>query len=142
MPVVNALGPDDHTTARGLVVPEASLAWRFMRSSAPGGQHVNTSSTQVELRCDLTQLRGREADVARVRDRLGDEVRLRSSEHRSQVRNRADALQRLLERIDTASIGEVPRRKTKPSRSAVRARLSDKKQHAERKSSRRWRPDD
>jgi len=139
---VEPVGADDHVTARGLVVPDAALTWRFMRSSAPGGQHVNTSSTQVELRCDLTQVRGRIAEMARVRERLGDEARLRSSEHRPQARNRAEALSRLLERIDVASIGEVPRRKTKPSRSSVRARLSDKKQHAERKSARRWRPDD
>lgn len=132
----------EHRTQHGIIVPESALSWRFMRSSAPGGQHVNTSSTQVELRCDLALVRGREADVARVRERLGDEVRLRASDHRSQVRNRADALRRLLERIDTASIGEVPRRKTKPTRGAVRARLNDKKQHSERKTARRWRPDD
>jgi ribosome-associated protein len=132
----------DHVTGRGLVVPESALTWRFMRSSAPGGQHVNTSSTQVELRCDLTQVRGREADVTRVRERLGDEARLRSSDHRSQLRNRADALRRMLERIDAASIGEVPRRATRPKRSAVQSRLNDKKQRSARKTARRWRPDD
>ena len=75
----------EHRTQHGIFVPESALSWRFMRSSAPGGQHVNTSSTQVELRCDLTLVRGRDADVARVRERLGDEVRLRASDHRSQV---------------------------------------------------------
>ena len=132
----------DHRTVRGVVVPDDALEWRFMRSSAPGGQHVNTSDTQVELRCDLTRLRGSVTAVQQVRDRLGDELRVRASEHRSQARNRATALERLLERIDAAAEREVPRRPTKPSRSAVRRRLADKQQHSERKSARRWRPDD
>lgn len=132
----------EHRTPHGVVVPDDALDWRFMRSSAPGGQHVNTSDTQVELRCDLTQLRGSDVVLQQVRARLGDELRVRASEHRSQVRNRAVALERLLERIDAAAVREVPRRPTKPSRSAVRRRLQDKQQRSDRKSARRWRPDD
>jgi ribosome-associated protein len=123
-------------------VPAEALAWRFSRSSAPGGQHVNTSSTKVELRCDLTALTGPPATVARVRERLGDEVRIVAQSGRSQWRNRRIAIERLIEQIDAAAQPDVERRATRPSRAAVRERLDDKRRRAERKQSRRWRPDD
>lgn len=125
-----------------MVVPAESLSWRFSRSSAPGGQHVNTSSTKAELRCDLTALRGPAATVARVREHLGDELRIVSQSGRSQWRNRQIAIERLIERIDDAAVPESVRRKTRPSRGAVRERLDDKRKRAERKQSRQWRPDD
>jgi ribosome-associated protein len=124
------------------VVPAEALAWRFSRSSAPGGQHVNTSSTKAELRCDLTLVRGPAATVALVRERLGDEVRIVAQSGRSQWRNRQLAVQRLIERLDDAAVPESVRRATRPSRGAVRERLDDKRKHAERKRSRKWRPDD
>jgi ribosome-associated protein len=123
-------------------VPAEALAWRFSRSSAPGGQHVNTSSTKVELRCDLTALTGPPGPVARVRERLGDEVRIVAQSGRSQWRNRRTAIERLVEQIDAAAQPDVERRATRPSRSSVRERLDDKRHRAERKQSRRWRPDD
>jgi ribosome-associated protein len=128
----------DLVTAGGLAVPEAALTWKFTRSSAPGGQHVNTSSTRVELRCDLAQLRGPAATIDRVRTRLGDEIRIVSAEHRSQYRNRVEAARRLIERLDAASVDEAERRETRPTRASVRARLADKKRRAERKATRRW----
>ncbi|MCU1360048.1 MAG: aminoacyl-tRNA hydrolase [Ilumatobacteraceae bacterium] len=134
--------PAHVAASRGLSVPDEALAWRFSRSSAPGGQHVNTSSTRAELRCDLTMLRGPLTVVERVRLRLGDEVRIVSQSGRSQWRNRQIALERLIERIDDAAIPESIRRTTRPSRGAVRERLDDKRKQAERKQSRKWRPDD
>jgi ribosome-associated protein len=125
-----------------MVVPAESISWRFSRSSAPGGQHVNTSSTKAELRCDLTALRGPAPVVDLVRERLGDEVRIVVQSGRSQWRNRQLAVERLIERIDDAAIPEAVRRATRPSRGAVRERLDDKRRRAERKQSRRWRPDD
>jgi ribosome-associated protein len=133
---------DDIAATRGIVVPAEALSWRFSRSSAPGGQHVNTSSTKAELRCDLTMMRGPAGVVARVRERLGDEVRVVSQSGRSQWRNRQIALERLIEQIDEAAVPESVRRKTRPSRGAVRERLDDKRKQAERKQSRKWRPDD
>jgi ribosome-associated protein len=134
--------PAHITASRGLSVPDDALSWRFSRSSAPGGQHVNTSSTRVELRCDLSMLRGADVVVERVRQRLGDEVRIVSQSGRSQWRNRQIALERLIEQIDEAAIPESIRRKTRPSRGAVRERLDDKRKQAQRKQSRKWRPDD
>jgi ribosome-associated protein len=140
--------PADHSVAahlsasRGLTLPADALSWRFTRSSAPGGQHVNKTSTSAELRADLTTLQGPAVVVERVRSRLGDEVRLVSSAGRSQWRNRQVAVERLIERIDQAAIPEAVRRSTRPSRGAVRERLADKRKKAERKQSRQWRPDD
>src|SRR5688500_1995325 len=59
---------DDIRTPSGIVVPDTALTWRFSRSSAPGGQHVNTSSTKVELRCEIAMLPVSDA----VRERLLD----------------------------------------------------------------------
>lgn len=103
---------------------------------------MNKTSTSAELRCDLTALRGPATTVARVRERLGDEVRITSSAGRSQWRNRQVAVERLIERIDQAAVPDTVRRSTKPSRGAVRERLDDKRKRAERKQSRQWRPDD
>ncbi|MBI5087447.1 MAG: aminoacyl-tRNA hydrolase [Actinobacteria bacterium] len=134
--------PDDVTTPRGLVVPAEAISWRFSRSSAPGGQHVNTSSTKAELRCDLSLLAGPPSRVALVRERLGAEVRITAQSARSQWRNRQLAIERLVAQIDDASVPETERRATRPSRSSVRERLNDKRLRGERKQSRRWRPDD
>src|SRR3954471_5421652 len=87
---------------RGSVsLPEAELMWRFSRSSGPGGQHVNTTDSQVELRFDLA---GTEAlppvwkrrALERLEGRLtGGVIAVRASEHRSQWRNREAASARL-----------------------------------------------
>ena len=87
---------------RGSVsLPEAELMWRFSRSSGPGGQHVNTSDSQVELRFDLANTDAlpevwKERALERLASRLvGGVVCVRASEHRSQWRNREMAAIRL-----------------------------------------------
>lgn len=129
-------------TPSGIVVPPSALTWRFTRSSAPGGQHVNTSSTRVELRCDLSMVHTSEAIRERLIDRLGEVVRVTSSEERSQRRNRERAVTRLCAMLDTATVVEVPRRPTRPSRGSVQRRLAEKDHHSRRKSERRWRAGD
>lgn len=119
------------------MVPAAALAVRFSRSSAPGGQHVNTSSTKVDLRCDVRLVIATDAVRQRVLDAIGDEVRVVVQSERSQLRNRTEALRRLAERLDEAAIAPVDRRATRPTRASVRRRLDDKRRHSERKSSRR-----
>jgi ribosome-associated protein len=129
-------------TPGGVRVPAGALRWQFSRSGGPGGQHVNTADTRVEVICDLTMLHGPLARVHRVRERLGDELRIVSSDSRSQLQNRRAACERLLQRIDAASMPARTRRATRPSRSAVEARLSDKRARARRKAERRARDDD
>jgi len=128
---------DDLATKGGLRLPAAALQWRFSRSGGPGGQHVNTSDTRVELVADLTQLEGRPSAVERVRKKLGEHARVVSASERSQHQNRLSARRRLAGRLDAAAARPKPRRPTSPSRGAVEARLREKREAKERKARRR-----
>jgi ribosome-associated protein len=130
-------------TAGGIKLDPACLSWRFSRSSGPGGQHVNTSSTKAELICDLAAAGLPEALFTRLVEKLGTaDVRVISMSERSQVRNREKALERLGERLDEAAKVERPRRATRPSRGSKERRLEAKRQQSGRKADRRWSPSD
>jgi ribosome-associated protein len=131
---------DDLTTGRGLHLPAAALDERFARGSGPGGQHRNVTASAVEIVADLSALQGPGAD--RVRRELGDTLRARAEEARSQWRNRTVARERLAEAIDAAAYVPPPRRPTRPSRGARERRLDAKRLAASRKRSRSWRPSD
>lgn len=115
---------------RQYVVPDAELSWRFSRSSGPGGQHVNTTDTRVQLFFDLASSEVFPDDVKqRLLARLGPQVVVVSAEHRSQHLNRRAAEDRLAERLEEALKPPPPRRvPTKPSRGAKQRRLNQKKQ--------------
>jgi ribosome-associated protein len=135
--------PDDGiVTPNGISVPAAALTWRFSRAGGPGGQHVNTSDTRVELVCDTTAIEAPDYVRARVIESLGAEVRIVAAGERSQWRNRQVALERLAVRLDRAAVRRPPRRATRPSRGAVEERLSDKRRQSARKSDRRPSLDD
>jgi ribosome-associated protein len=138
--VVVALTDDDLTTARGLHLPARALAETFARGSGPGGQHRNVTASAVELVADLNALEG--PGAARARAVLGEEVRVRSDDSRSQWRNRSIARDRLAALIDDASIPIAPRRPTRPSRGAQQRRLDAKGRASARKRDRAWRPGD
>ena len=126
---------------RGSVsLPEAELMWRFSRSSGPGGQHVNTSDSQVELRFDLAGTEAlppvwKERALARLANRLvGGVVTVRSSEHRSQWRNRETAAVRLAALLAEASAPPPkPRTPTRIPRGINERRLRQKKQRSDTK---------
>jgi ribosome-associated protein len=126
---------------RGSVsLPEAELMWRFSRSSGPGGQHVNTSDSQVELRFDLARTEAlppvwKARALQRLAGRLVDGVvTVRSSEHRSQWRNREAAAVRLAALLAEASAPPPkPRRPTRIPRGINERRLREKKQRADTK---------
>ena len=128
-------------TPGGIRLDVACLSWRFTRASGPGGQHVNTTASRVELRCDLA-LAGLPVSLfERLTAALGGtDVRVVCSTERSQLRNRKVALERLANRLDDAAEIPVERRATRPSRSQRQSRLDDKKRLALRKADRRWRP--
>src|SRR5690606_24480376 len=95
-----AAGPERVRVTSGLSIPVDELTWRFTRSGGPGGQHANTSDTRVEVRFDVAgspSLGPRQR--ARLMERLGPEVRVSVDRHRSQARNRAEALERLAQRL-------------------------------------------
>ena len=131
------------TINASLTIPDDELTEEFLRSSGPGGQHVNTSASRAELRCDLATAGLSETLYTRLVARLGtSDLRVVASGQRSQLRNRRVALERLADRLDDAADIPVERRATRPSRSQRQARLDDKKHAARRKADRRWRPGD
>lgn len=123
---------------RGLVLPGRELHWRFSRASGPGGQGVNTTDSRVELSFDLTrspsvpeELRARA--VPRLASRLVDGVlTVVASEHRSQLRNREAARDRLAAVLRAATAPDPPRRRpTRPSAGARRRRMAAKSRRGE-----------
>jgi ribosome-associated protein len=123
-----------------LVVPAAALAWRFSRSSGPGGQGVNTADSRVELSVAPLQLPGlsdaqRDRLAARLAGRLVDGVlTVVASEHRQQLRNRQAARERLAA-VLRAALAPPPaaRRRTKPTRGSQERRIAAKKRRGELK---------
>ncbi|MEU2350784.1 alternative ribosome rescue aminoacyl-tRNA hydrolase ArfB [Modestobacter sp. NPDC013298] len=134
----------DLPVAGALVVPAAALAWRFSRSSGPGGQGVNTADSRVELSVAPLSLPGL-TDVQRARlvERLGDRLvdgllTVTASEHRQQLRNREAARARLAAVLRAALAPPAPvRRKTRPTRGSQERRIQAKKQRGETKRMRR-----
>lgn len=127
-----------------VTIPAVELVERFSRSSGPGGQHVNTSDTRVELSYDVARsvalsptLRARALE--RLAGRLVDGVlTVTASDRRSQRQNREAARERLAEVVRAATAPPPrPRRPSKPSRSAVEERLAAKKRRAQVKRLRR-----
>ena len=129
------------TTPLPPIAPEA-LSWRFTRAGGPGGQHVNTSSTRVELECDLALAGFSAALTERLVTKLGPVVRVVAADTRSQRRNREFAEERLREMLTAASVVPRKRRPTKPGKAAVERRLDDKRRRSDRKAGRTWKPDD
>ena len=129
---------------RSVLVPERELAWRFSHSSGPGGRSVNTTDSRVELSLDLeTTTALGPVQRARVLERLGDRLTdgvltVTASEHRSQLRNREAALERLADVLAAALAPPPPRRRpTRARRGAVERRLADKRRRGETKRLRR-----
>jgi len=127
-----------------LSVPEAELSWRFSRSSGPGGQSVNTTDSRVELSWDVASSPAVPEDLrARLLRRLAARIRggvvtVVASESRSQLHNRAAAVERLVELLrDAAAPPPPPRRPTRPSRGAREQRLAGKRRRGEVKRTRR-----
>jgi len=124
-------------------IPEDALEFRHVLASGPGGQHVNKTSSAVELRVTLSALALPEATTHRLlvqqRGRINKQGQLviQADNFRSQLRNRNDALSRLERMIAEASKQPKKRIPTKPSRSAKRKRSEGKKQRGQTKSQRK-----
>jgi ribosome-associated protein len=127
-----------------LRLPLAELDYRASRSGGPGGQHVNTSSTRIELWWDVAGSPSltpeqRAQLLERLAPRLDTNGRLRlvSSGTRSQLRNREDVTERLQSVVAAALAPRKKRKPTKPSRAAKAARLDAKRRRAFTKQRRR-----
>ena len=117
-----------------LWVPRAELTYRASRSGGPGGQHVNTSSTRVELAWDVGASPSlTDEQRARISEKLANRINsegvllLASSEHRSQHQNREEVTDRFVELVRQALVVPKPRKKTRVPKGAKEARLQDKR---------------
>ncbi len=126
-----------------LRIDEDELVWKATRASGPGGQHVNKTSTAVELRFDVRNSQALPEDVkARLEVLAGSRLTqdgvliLFSQGSRSQEMNRQDAQERLVELIRRATEKPKPRRPTKPTYSSKLKRLDGKAKRGTVKSGR------
>lgn len=127
-----------------LRLPLSELDYRASRSGGPGGQHVNTSSTRIEVWWDVAVSPSLSPEQrAQLLERLGPRLdssgrlRLVSSGSRSQLRNREDVTERLRSVVAAALAVRKKRKATKPSRAAKQARLEAKRRRAVVKQRRR-----
>ena len=137
--------PDDALTVNErLAIPRHELSARASRAGGAGGQHVNTSSTRIELLWNVLTSAALDEEtrarlLARLDTKLDGEGTLRvvASDRRSQRQNRESAEERLVELVRKALIVQKKRRATKPSRASKEKRISEKKRRGETKATRR-----
>lgn len=128
----------------GLTIPAAELQWKFSRSSGPGGQHVNTSDSRVQLTWSAAEsLVLSDEQRARILQRLGRRmvagtIMVTVSSRRSQLRNREAALEALRQLVADALVPPAPpRRPTRPTRGSERRRFAAKTQRSATKQQRK-----
>jgi ribosome-associated protein len=118
-----------------VVIPEADLSWRAVRSSGPGGQNVNKVASKVELRLDVAGTRALDDET---KARLGkDELVVTSQATRDQARNLADARAKLAAIVARALHRPRKRRPTRPTAGSRERRLDAKKRRGRLKADRR-----
>ncbi len=127
-----------------LLIPRGELEIRASRSSGAGGQHVNKTSSRIEISWNIANSRAiteeqRDRLLAKLASRLSDDgaIRTVASDTRSQLRNREAAERRLADAIAKALVVPKKRKPTRRPRAADEARLNEKKKHSERKRERK-----
>lgn len=135
--------------AEGIVIPLREIDVRVSRASGPGGQHVNKTSSRVELFWNVRESSAltdeqRERLLRKLESRLSadGELRVVAAATRSQHRNRELAEQRLHEVVNRALFVPKKRRATTPTPASREARLASKHRHSEKKKLRRVLPDE
>ena len=126
------------------IIPPDELRFRTARSGGPGGQHVNKTSTKVEVLWNVARSKcltdaERERLLAKLSTRIDARgvLRVTSTDSRSQLQNRETAIERINETVRTALRVPKPRKKTRPPKRAAESRLAEKKKRAEKKERRK-----
>jgi len=127
-----------------LSIPRSELDVRVSRSSGAGGQHVNKTSSRVEIFWNIRDSRAlNEEQRQRLREKLAarmtsdGSIRVVASDMRSQTRNRELAEERLADLVRRALVVPKKRRATRPTKASKEARLESKKRHSTKKAERR-----
>jgi ribosome-associated protein len=128
--------------SRDLSIDENDIEIGFVRSSGPGGQNVNKVATSAQLRFDARRI-ALPADAAARLERLAGQrmtkdgvIVIQAQRFRTQERNRADAIDRLVELLREAMVRPTPRRPTRPTLGSKQRRLEGKKRRGDIKASR------
>ncbi len=130
---------EDLEVQPGITIPGSELSESHSRSGGPGGQHVNTTSSRITLRWSIPDSALPAALKPRLIQRLGTRLTTRgelivhADGHRSQLRNREAARERLVCLLRGALVQQRKRRATRPTRGSQRRRVQAKKQRGERK---------
>jgi ribosome-associated protein len=140
---MSAMGRESIEVTRSVSLPLSEVELRASRSSGPGGQHAQKTSTRVEAifdveaSCALSDVQKR-----RVVARVGPVLRAVAQDERSQSRNRELAIERLVEKLRAALAVPRRRRPTAPTAAARERRLQEKRQRSQLKARRRPPPED